>query len=129
LNSLGDGTPQRVGDVDLTALEHRDPRELVGHGPEHETLDAGALSPVLLVRIEHELHARIERDEPVRPGPHRGLLEALVTDLFDVFPRDDPRRSGCGRRVEGEKVGPRLLELKADAVRVNDLDLPDSVFQ
>src|SRR5262245_45174917 len=49
------------------------------------------------------------------------FLEAGVTDLFDIFLRDDPP-STAGARIEGQKVGPRLVELEADASSIGCFD-------
>ena len=81
------------------------------------------------MRLQHKLHTWGERHESVRPSADRGPLETLVPHLLDIPPRDNPRRAGRGRRIEGQKILPRLPELKAHAVRVDDLDLPNSVLQ
>ena len=59
------------------------------------------------------------------PAPTGRLLEALVADLLHVLLRHDPGRAGGGRRVEGQEVGPGLLEAEADAQRIDDLDRGD----
>src|SRR5216684_4124767 len=70
-----------------------------------------------------------EGDEPVGPGAHRRLLEPFVAHLLHVLRRDDPSRARRGRRVEREEVGPGLLELEADTMRVDDLYLSHPVLQ
>src|SRR5207248_10914530 len=49
------------------------------------------------------------------------FLEAGVADLFDVFLRNDPP-GAAGARIEGQKVGPRLVELEADMPGIGCLD-------
>src|SRR5262249_30421087 len=98
----------RIGDVDLAAFERRQPRRLFGDYLEDQPLHIGRLSPVLVKRLEYELDAGSERDELVRPGADRRVLEALVTDLFDVSPRHDPARGGGGR-VKCQKIRPRFF--------------------
>src|SRR4029450_6672433 len=73
-----------------------------------EPLHVRQLSPVLIEGLEDELDTRAERDEPVGTGADRSLLEALVTDLLDVFPGHDPAGAGGGgvERHEG-RPGPR----------------------
>src|SRR5262245_59016778 len=85
--------------------------------------------PVLLEGFHDQLHPGRERQEPVGAGADRRFLEAFVADLFHVLARNDPGGTGRRRRVEGKEVGPRLLELKPDAMRVDDLDLPHPVLQ
>ena len=111
----------RVDDVRLAALERGQPRRLVGNDPEHQAPDAGALAPVLVERLQHQLHARRERDELVGAGADRRLLEAVVTDPLHVLLGHDPAGAG-GRRVEGQEVGPRLLQPEAHPAGIDDLD-------
>src|SRR5256885_7888391 len=66
--------------VGLAALEHGQARRLVGHGLEHEPLDARALAPVRLLRLQDQLHAGIERHEPVGTGAD-GRLDRKSTRL------------------------------------------------
>ena len=95
---------------------------------EDEPLYVWNLPPVLLVRFQHQLHARGEGYEPVGPGADGELLEALVADLLHVLPWDDPAGSGGQAPVEGQEIGPGLLEPEAHAARVRHLDRGDPVL-
>jgi len=121
--------PQRVGEIDLAALQHREARGLVGDDLEREPLHARGLPPEQLVRFEHELDAWVEGDEPVWSGADRRLLEPVVTDLLEVLLRHDPRRAGRRRRVEREKVRPRVSQHEPYALRIHDLHVADLVLQ
>src|SRR2546427_1841991 len=112
-----------------TLFRSRQPRGLVGHGLEDEAVDARALPPVWLVRFEYELHAGVERDEPVRAGTDGRLLEAVVADLLDVLLGYDPAGAGGEAAVVGHEVRPGLLEPKADPARIHDLDRRDLLSQ
>ena len=119
----------RVGDVRLTALEHGQARHRVRDRLEDEALHARRLAPVPLERLEHQLDARRERDEPVRAGPDRRLLEAVLAHLLDVLPGDDPRGARRRRAVEGHEVRPRLLETEPDAPGIRSLDRGDLLLE
>src|SRR5439155_10994371 len=93
LELLGQGTADRVGDVRLAALEHRQARGLVGHRLEDQPPHARGLPPVWLERLEDELDARSERYEPVRPAPDRRVLETVVADPLNVPPPYEPSRA------------------------------------
>ena len=129
LHLLGERPGDRVGHVHLAALQGGQPGRLVRDVPEHERLHHRGLPPVLLVGLQGQLDPRLERDELVRPRAHRGLLEALVAHLLDVLPRHDPGGAGRRGRVEGQEVGPRLLQGEADAVGVERLDLGDLALE
>jgi len=124
---FGERTADHVGDVDLPALQRGQARRLVRDDPEDQPLDARGLAPVLVERVEDQLHARREGDELVGAGPERSFLEALVTDRLDVFLRDDPGGAG-GVRVERHEVGPRLPETEPDAPAIESLDDGDSIL-
>ena len=126
---LGDGAVEEVGDVDLAALEGGGARRLVRDAFQDQALDARHLAPVALEGFEHQLDPRRDADEPVGAGPDGGLLEALLADLLDVLPGDDPAGAGRGGAVEGHEIGPRLLELEPDAAGVDDLHLLDAVLE
>src|SRR5437870_876552 len=111
---------------------HRDragARRPVAQATEHEPLNARHLAPVPFVRLEHELDARGEAHEAVRPRADRRLLEAVVTHLLDVFLRHDPAAAGRGSTVERHEVRPRLLQDEPHASRVDDLDLADALLE
>lgn len=72
---------------------------------------AGFLAPEAVEGVKHELDAWCERHEKARRRPR--LLKALVPNLFGVFFWHDPA-GATGARLEGQKIGPRLLHLKAD---------------
>src|SRR5207245_3678950 len=76
---LGQGTADRVGDIDLAALQAGQPRGLVGDRFQRQALHVRRLAPVLLEGLDHELDARREREEPVRAGADGRLSEAYVT--------------------------------------------------
>ena len=121
LQLLGELAADRVGDVDLAALQRRQPRRLLGHHLEDQPLHGGHLAPVALEGFEHQLHAGREGDELVRPGADRRLLEPVLADLLDVFLRHDPARAGGGA-VERQEIRPRLLQHEADAALIRRLD-------
>ena len=57
------------------------------------------------------------------------LLEAIIAHVFEVLLRDDPARP-CGQGpVIGHKIGPRLVQMKAHPVGIDDLHLPDFLMQ
>ena len=93
----------------------------VGYHPEHQPLDARRLAPILVEGLEHQFDARVERNEFVRAGADRRLLEAVVADLLDIFFRHDPAGSG-GAGVERQKIRPRLLQMETDMLRVRRFD-------
>src|SRR5215469_5477254 len=82
----------RVGDVDLAALQRGKPCGLVGDHLEDQALYFGRLAPVLIESFKDQLDAGSERDELVGPGADRRLFEPFVADLLDVFPGYDPAR-------------------------------------
>jgi len=125
---LGQGAADRVGDVDLTTLQARQARGLVGNRSQDEALHVRRLAPVLLEGVDDELDTRGERDEPVWTGADRRFLEPFVADLLDVFLRHDPAGAG-GADVESQEVGPRPLEAKAHASGVRRLDRRHTVLQ
>ena len=85
-------------------------------------------APVRLEGLQYQLDAGRERHEPVRAGAHRRLLVALVADLFDVLLGHDP--AGAGRvRVEGEKVGPGLLQAETHPAGIGRLDRGDAFLE
>ena len=122
LDLLRERAAEGVRDVDLAALQHDHPGRRVGDAPHDEGLDARRLAPVLLVGLEHELHARLEGNEPVGTRPDRMLLEAVLADLLEVLLRDDPAGAGQKRAVERHEVRPRSLQTEADVIRIGDLD-------
>jgi hypothetical protein len=121
---LGELAAHRIDDVDLAALQRREPRRLFGNDLEDQALDRRHLAPVVLVGLQHQLDAGIERDEFIGPGTDRGLFEGLVTDLFYVFLRYDPAGAGRGR-VKCQEVRPWVFQAKADVLRVEDVDRGD----
>src|SRR3989454_842046 len=126
---LGHRARQEIRYVHLATLERGRTRRLVGDTPEDQALDARRLAPVAVERLEDQLHARGEADEPVRSGADRGLLEALVADTLDVLLGHDPAGARRRRPVERHEVGPRLLEEEPDPARVDDLQLLDLVLE
>ena len=125
---LGEFAADRVGDVDLAALQRREAGRLVRDRAEDEALDARRFAPIPLERLHHQFDARGERDKFVRPRPDRVLLETVVADLLDIFLRHDPART-AGARIKGQKVRPRFLQLEADMPFVRDLHRRDPLFQ
>src|SRR2546425_7608741 len=89
---LADLAVDPVCDVRLAALEHCQPRGDVRDGLEHQALPARRLAPVPVEGLDHQLHAGSEGHEAVRPGPDRRLFEAVLADLLDVLPGNDPAR-------------------------------------
>src|SRR4030095_7569224 len=103
---LGERAPDRIRDVGLAALEHRQSGRFVGHRLEDQAFHARRLAPVLLVGFQDQLDARLEGDEAVRTGADGRLLEAVVTHLLDLLLWDDPRGARRGRAEEGHEVRP-----------------------
>ena len=128
LELLGELAANRVGQVHLAALQRGQPGRLVGDDAQDQPLHARRLPPVLLERLEDQLHARREGDELVGPRADRGLLEALLPHALHVLPRHDPARAG-GARVEREEIGPGLLEPEAHASRVRCLHRGDAILE
>src|SRR5262249_21334163 len=121
-------TTDRIGNVDLAALEGGQARRLVGNDLEDEALHAGWFAPVLVEGLQDQLHPRRERDKLVGSCANWGLLEAIVADFFHVFARDDPT-SRRGARIESEKVRPRLFEREADMAGARHFDGGDTVLE
>jgi len=117
----------RVDDVDFALLERGEPRRLVGDRLEHQAFDAGGLAPILVEGLENQLQPGRERNEFVRARTDRRFFEAFIPDLLDVVFRDDPART-TGRRVEGQKVGPRPFQLEAHVPGIGGLDRGDPVL-
>ena len=125
---LGERPANGVDDVHLAALERGQPRGLVGDDLEDEPANARPLAPVLIERLQHDVHPRRGGDELVGARAHRRLLEAVLANLLDVFLGNDPARPG-GRRVEGEEIRPRLLQAEPNACGIHDLDGGHAFFQ
>jgi len=125
---FGEWAADRVGDVGLATLEHGEPRGVFRDGAEDEALDGRRLAPVRLERLQDELDPRGERYEAIGAGPHGRLLVVVVADLLDVFLGNDPAGAG-GARVEGEEIGPRLLETEPHSSAVQHLDRCQSILQ
>src|ERR1700738_1468946 len=75
LQLFGEFATDRIGDVDLAALEGREPRGLVRYRLEDQALDARRLAPILVEGFEDELDAGCKRHKLVRPGADRRFLE------------------------------------------------------
>ena len=58
LQLLGELAADRVGNIDLAALEGSQPRGLVGDHPEHQSLYVGRLAPILIEGLHGQLQAR-----------------------------------------------------------------------
>ena len=109
---------QRVRDVDLAALEHGQPREVLGHDPPHQALHRRRLAPVAVVGLEDQLDARVDaRRACTGPAPTGAFLKPSSPTFSMYFFGHDPARAGGRRGVEGHEVGPRLLQAEAHAVR------------
>ena len=123
------GPGQEVDDVDLAGPERGRPRRLLGHGAHHQALHRRRLAPVAVEGLQHDLDARLERDDLVRPGADGRRLEPVVADFLDVFLRHDP--AGARRRgaIEGDEIRPRLAEDEAHLPGVEDLHLLDLVLE
>ena len=126
---LAERAAQGVRDVHLAALEHGQPRQVLRNDPPDQSLDRGRLAPVAVVRLQHQLHARVERRELVGTGADRSLLEALVADPLDVLLGDDPARPAGRRGVEGHEVRPGFLQPEPDPERIDDLDRGDFLLE
>ena len=118
-----------VRNVDLAAFQHRRARGGLRHALEDQPLHRRHLAPVALVGLHDQLDARRVAHELVGAEADRMLLEALVSDLLDIFLRHDQPAPLRERAVEGHEVGPRLVEMEAHAMGVDDLDLLDLVVQ
>ena len=121
LQLFGQLAADRIDDVDLAALECREPRGLVRYHLEDQALYARRLAPILVEGLEDQLDTRRERDELVRPGADRRFLEPFVADLLDVGLGHDPA-CPCRAPVKCQKVRPRLLEPEADTARLGCFD-------
>src|SRR5216683_4118715 len=85
LQLLGKLAADPIDAVDLATLERRQSRRTVGDALEHQAFDARRLAPILLESLHHQFDAGRERDEFVRSGADRRLLEAVVADFLEVF--------------------------------------------
>ena len=101
--------------------------ELFGDGLEYQAFDSRGLTPILVERLEHQFHAGRERDEFVGAGANGRLFEPVVADLLDVLLGHDPAGSS-GRRVKGQKIGPRRFEVEADVPRIGGFDIRHPVL-
>src|SRR6185436_15630574 len=90
---LAERPRDRVADIRVTALQHDQPRGDVRHRLEDQALHARRLAPVPVDGLDHELDAWRERDEAIRAGADRRLLEPIVAHTLDVLLRDDPARA------------------------------------
>ena len=114
-------TDHQVADIRVSGLQHGQARRAVGDALEHDPLDRRLLAPVLLVRLEDQLHAGAHPHESIGPETDRLALEAVLTDFLDVFPGHDPRGAGGRRGIEREEVRPGRVEHEAHAMRIDDL--------
>ena len=117
LQLLGQLAADRVGEIDLAALQRREPRGLVGNHLPDQLLHGGRLAPVAVERLHHQFDARGEGGELVRSRADGLLLEAVLAHALDVFFRHDPARAGDARIVE-EEIGPRLVQAEDHAPRI-----------
>ena len=129
LDLLGGGAAQQIDDVHVARLERGGPRGLVGHAAEDEALDRGDFSPVPLEGLHDQVDARVEAHHLVRPRADGRLLEPILAHLLHVLARHDPRGAGGGGPVEGHEVRPRLLQVKPDAARIDDLHVPHAILE
>ena len=120
---------EQVRDVDLAALEHGHARRRLRDHLEDDALDARHLAPVALERLHHELDARRVAHEPIGPEPHGRFLEAVGTDLLEIFLRHDPARAADEAAVVAHEIGPRLVQREAHARRRDDGDFFHLVVQ
>ena len=67
-------------------------------------------------------------DEAIGTGADRCLLEAIVADLGHVLARHDPGGT-ADAGIEGEKVGPRLLQPEPHVLRIRRLDRGDTLLE
>ena len=125
---LGQLAAHRIGDVDLAPPKCCKARALVRDHLEDEALDRRLLAPILVERLEHELHPGGERDELVGTGADRRLLETVVADLLDVALGHDPARPGR-RCVEGQEIRPWRLQAEADVPGIGRFDRLDTRLQ
>src|SRR5262249_49352807 len=114
------------GDVSLAGPQHGRPGGAFGDAPHDQALDVRDVAPIPGVGFEHDLYAGGVAHEFVGAGADRVFAEAVVADLGEVFLRNDDAGGRGGRSVEGHEVRPRVLELKADRERIDDVDLADA---
>src|SRR5215472_10217170 len=125
LQIFGELAGDPVDTVDLTALERRQPRRLIGHALDHDAFDVRRLAPIAVERVEGQFDAGVERYEFVGTGADRRLLETVFANLLDIFLRHDPARPGRAA-VKGQEVRPRLLETEMYMARIGRLDCRDA---
>ena len=129
LHLLGLRDFQQVGDIDFPPLQHRRSRGGVGDALEDQPLHRGHLAPVALVRLHDQLDARRVTHELVGAEADGVLLEALIAHPLDILLRHDPARAAHQRSVEGHEVGPRIVQVEAHPVGIDDRHLPDLVVE
>ncbi len=95
----------------------------VRDGFEDQPLDVGHFAPVPLDGLHDQLDARRIADKLVGPQADRMLAKALIPHLFNIFLWDDPARSRGHGAVKGHEIGPRLHEMDAYPVGIDDLHL------
>ena len=82
---LAERAPERVRDVHLAALEHGQPRQVLGDDPPHHALHRGGLAPVAVVRVEDQLDAGVVRRELVGAAPTGAFLKPSSPTFSTYF--------------------------------------------
>ena len=116
LQLLGQLAADRVGDVDLAALQRGQPRRSSGITLKTSRFTLGVLRQYCRTPPA-PARRRVERDELIWAGADRRLLEAS-SPTFSTYFFGTIQPAPVARRVEGQEIRPRLLELKADVVRI-----------
>src|SRR5262249_41145576 len=129
LNRLGVGTVEDVGDIGLAGFQHQGARGCFRDALHHQCLHVRHASPVAVVSLHLDLHARLLADELVGAGTDWMFLEAIVSDTREIVLWHDDAGGAGGRAVERHEIGPRRLWMKAYHQGIDDLDLGDVFLQ
>jgi hypothetical protein len=86
-------------------------------------------APVILDRLHDQLDAGRMADKLVGAEPNGMASEAVIAHLLEILFRHDPARPRRQGSIVGHEIGPRLVQMEAHPVGIDDLYLPDFLLQ
>ena len=118
-----------VGHVGFLPFQHGQARGRLGDTLHHQAFDMRGLAPVVRVRLQDYLDPRLMADQAIGARTDRLVLEGVAADGLDVFLGHNPANP-CGHgTVEGQKIGPGLVQAEADVVGIDNLNGLDLLLQ